>query len=267
MACPSYNINPNYTPGGNHPQYDYTDIASTAQFDPYAAPPPQPSQPQQSFAPAPTVIPLYHPTPYAYANPSTPQPPPAQSPEHHFIFDLPPELHSDVSSSTASAPTSTNHQQQQQQQRPQVHPPTETPMDTIAASQEQALREIHQQSSSRRRFEYQNQPPQEHDRQLATRTITVPASFNPTGSDAVHPLKREMKQRRHAGMALGGVSGALVGTLVLGPLGTVLGAPIGVYSANKLSKQGERRAQRKWEQRSVQDAAAHSPLVTNGTLT
>jgi hypothetical protein len=75
-------------------------------------------------------------------------------------------------------------------------------------------------------------------------------------------------------MALSGVGGALVGivvgTLVLGPVGTVLGpflgAPIGCYTANKLSKKGERRAQRQWEQRSVQDAAAHSPLVTCGEL-
>jgi hypothetical protein len=55
--------------------------------------------------------------------------------------------------------------------------------------------------------------------------------------------------------------------LVMGPVGTVLGAPIGCYTANKLSKQGERRAQRKWEQRSVQNyAAEHSTVVQSGTF-
>ena len=70
--------------------------------------------------------------------------------------------------------------------------------------------------------------------------VVAPNSRNPaTTSDAVHPLKKTMKKQRHVKMAAGGVGGALVGTLVLGPFGTVLGIPIGVYTTNKISKQGE----------------------------
>jgi hypothetical protein len=120
MACPNYRINPNYTPGSNYPQYEYTDIASTAQFDPYAASHPQPKPSQQSFAP--TVTPYHH-------NHDTNQVagPPA-GPQHHFIADLPPELKSDVSSTTASPPTN-QQQQRQEEEEPRVHPAVARPTE------------------------------------------------------------------------------------------------------------------------------------------
>jgi hypothetical protein len=131
MACPNYRINPNYTPGSNYPQYEYTDIASTAQLDPYAAPPPQP---QHSFASAPSV------TPYHNNNDTHQVPGPPVGPQHHFIADLPPN----ILSTTASPPT--NQQQQRHDEEPQVHPvsspPTKKPIDAIVAAQERALREI-----------------------------------------------------------------------------------------------------------------------------
>jgi hypothetical protein len=263
MACPSYRINPNYTPGSNYPQYDYTDIASTPQFDPYGPPrqsQQQQQQQQQSFMPAPSAPPV---TPYAhYTNQVTGSTSPSQEPlEQHFIFDLPPELKSE-GSSTASPITTTSTLPQQQQQEnlnyDAIMASQERDRQAIAASQGSLLREIQRQTSSRRLLESQHP----NHRELAI--ITVPMSTNPIGSDSIHPRKTEMKRERHVKMAVGVVSGALVGTLVLGPVGTVLGAPIGCYTANKLSKQGERRAQRKWEQRSVQDAAAHSCLVQSG---
>ena len=41
----------------------------------------------------------------------------------------------------------------------------------------------------------------------ATGGIVVPKSRNPTGSDAIHPLKREMKQRRQVATTAGAVGG------------------------------------------------------------
>lgn len=98
--------------------------------------------------------------------------------------------------------------------------------------------------------------------------VVSPTSRNrPAGtSDAIHPMKKEMKQRRHVKMAAGGVGGALMGTLVLGPVGTVLGIPIGVYTTNKLAKQGERRAQRKFEQHSVQEQAMNSKAMQSAAF-
>jgi hypothetical protein len=161
MACPNYNINPNYTPGSNYPQYDYTDIASTAQFDPYAAPrQPQPTAPPVTpydhYTNQGTGPPAYAPT-YDPTYQSTPPPPQQQESQEHFIFDLPPELKS--SESSTSSPTS--HQQHQPQ--PHVTPPAfsldqNKPKlhDPIVASQERAIREIQRQSSSRRSVEYTN---------------------------------------------------------------------------------------------------------------
>ena len=106
-----------------------------------------------------------------------------------------------------------------------------------------------------------------HHHQLV---VTVPTSQNNPmmgTSEAIHPRKSQMKREQHAKLAVSVVSGALVGTLVLGPVGTVLGAPLGCYTAKKLSKHGERQAQRKWEHASVQHAATQSSLVHgNGAL-
>jgi hypothetical protein len=126
-------------------------------------------------------------------------------------------------------------------------------MTEIIASQERIMEQAKRESSSSRALTTTT-----NTHPSSSRTLVVPQSRNPVGSDAVHPLKKEMKQKRHVKMAGGGVAGALVGTLVLGPFGTVLGIPIGIYTANKLSKQGERRAQRKFEQHSVQEQAMNS---------
>ena len=48
--------------------------------------------------------------------------------------------------------------------------------------------------------------------------LAIPRSRNPTGSDSVHPLKREMKQRRQVATTAGAVGGAIVGTVLLGPV-------------------------------------------------
>jgi hypothetical protein len=146
-------------------------------------------------------------------------------------------------------------------------PPTSTPsnMADIIASQERAMEQARSRTSSG----------SSSSRALTTTTNT-PSSHNPStsgtpnnnsnSSDAVHPLKKEMKQRRHVKMAAGGVGGAVLGTLVLGPFGTVLGAPIGVYTANKISKKGERRAQRKFEQHNVQQQAMNSSAMQSAAF-
>jgi len=82
--------------------------------------------------------------------------------------------------------------------------------------------------------------------------------------EAVHPRRKEMKQERKIKTMAGAVSGIVVGTLVAGPVGLVLGAPIGGYAANKISKQGERRAQRKYEKANFQKNAYKSAIVGRG---
>jgi hypothetical protein len=134
-------------------------------------------------------------------------------------------------------------------------------MTDIIASQERAMEQAKRASSSSRALTTTT-----NTHPSSSRTLVVQKSHNPGSSDAVHPLKKEMKQRRHVKMAAGGVGGALVGTLVLGPVGTVLGIPIGVYTTNKLSKQGERRAQRKFEQHGVQEQAMNSKAMQSAAF-
>jgi hypothetical protein len=101
-------------------------------------------------------------------------------------------------------------------------------------------------------------------RALATtsvRTLAVPRSNNPVGSDAIHPNRMQWKAARGSKTVVGATSGAIIGGLAFGPafpVGMVLGGAVGGYATNKLSKQGERRAQREWEQSSVQHGAKHS---------
>lgn len=105
-------------------------------------------------------------------------------------------------------------------------------------------------------------------RALTTSLPVVPESNNPTGSDAVHPNRLVWKHSRGGKTAAGAASGALVGGVIFGPafpVGMVLGGAAGGYVTNKLSKSGERRAQRKWEQSNFQRVAAHSPVV-NATM-
>jgi hypothetical protein len=135
-------------------------------------------------------------------------------------------------------------------------------MAEIIASQERAMEQAKSRNSPSRAITTTTNTHPSSNRSM----VVAPNSQNPTGSDAVHPLKKQMKRQRHAKMAAGGVGGALVGTLVLGPVGTFLGAPIGCYTANKISKKGERRAQRKFEQHSVREQAMNSPSMQSGAF-
>lgn len=97
----------------------------------------------------------------------------------------------------------------------------------------------------------------------ATANLVVPHSRNPTGSDSVHPHKKQMKQGRKVTTAAAATSGALVGAIVTGPafpVGAIVGGAMSGYAANKLHKQGERRAQRKWEQSNFQLGTNKAPI-------
>lgn len=97
--------------------------------------------------------------------------------------------------------------------------------------------------------------------------ITVPRSHNPTGSDAVHPRRAEMKQARKVKTATAATGGAIVGGVIFGPawpLGVVVGGAAGAVAGKQLSKVGERRAQRKWEKKNFQHYAASESAVAKG---
>eukprot|EP00547_Thalassionema_nitzschioides_P007406 CAMPEP_0194199282 /NCGR_PEP_ID=MMETSP0156-20130528/361_1 /TAXON_ID=33649 /ORGANISM="Thalassionema nitzschioides, Strain L26-B" /LENGTH=150 /DNA_ID=CAMNT_0038924157 /DNA_START=114 /DNA_END=566 /DNA_ORIENTATION=- len=81
---------------------------------------------------------------------------------------------------------------------------------------------------------------------------------------SIHPSKKQMKKMRKMKTAAGAIGGVIVGTLIAGPVGLVFGAPIGGYAANKISKSGERRAQRKFEKHSFQKTADQSMAALNG---
>lgn len=80
-------------------------------------------------------------------------------------------------------------------------------------------------------------------------------------TDGVHPNKYKMKHQRRDFTALGIVGGAVVGTMVFPVVGTAVGGAAAGYAFNKLSKQGERRAQRKWEKCNFQRQASQSHTV------
>jgi hypothetical protein len=96
--------------------------------------------------------------------------------------------------------------------------------------------------------------------------IRVPRSNNPHGADAVHPKKKTMKKQRKRRTAAGAVAGMAVGGLVLGPVGVFVGGAAGGVAANKIHKCRERRAQRKYEQKSFQQAATCSKTAQIGTF-
>jgi hypothetical protein len=83
-------------------------------------------------------------------------------------------------------------------------------------------------------------------------------------SDAIHPYKYEMKKARQTKTAAGATSGAFVGGIIAGPafpVGMIVGGAVGGYTANKVSKFGERRAQRKHEKNTVQRGANRAILA------
>jgi hypothetical protein len=72
----------------------------------------------------------------------------------------------------------------------------------------------------------------------------------------IHPKKREMKQDRKAKMAGCATTGAIVGAVLTGPVwpvGMAAGAAIGTYAGKVTARAGERRQQRKWEQKTFRD--------------
>lgn len=96
--------------------------------------------------------------------------------------------------------------------------------------------------------------------------MNIPSSHNPTGSDAVHPSRPQWKQTRGTKTAAGATTGAIIGGVAFGPafpIGMVLGGAAGGYAANKISKTGERRAQRKWEQNNFQKGTQQSLAVSH----
>jgi hypothetical protein len=91
----------------------------------------------------------------------------------------------------------------------------------------------------------------------------VPYSRNRNGSDGVHPNRAGMKTERQITTAAAAAGGAVVGAMVTGPIfpvGFVVGGAISGYTANKIHKQGERRAQRKWEQSNFQTGAQKASI-------
>jgi len=75
----------------------------------------------------------------------------------------------------------------------------------------------------------------------------------------VHPEKHAMKQDRKAKMAGAATTGAIVGAVLTGPVwpvGAMAGAAIGSYAGKVTARAGERRQQRKWEQKTFNEYLA-----------
>jgi hypothetical protein len=100
----------------------------------------------------------------------------------------------------------------------------------------------------------------QEDGEQESAILRIPQSSNPCGADAVHPQKQTMKKQRKRKTAAGAVGGMLVGGLTLGPVGVFVGGAVGAVATNKLCKIRERRAQRRFEQRSFQQAATNSNI-------
>ena len=135
----------------------------------------------------------------------------------------------------------------------------------IIASQERALAEAKQRALTTSSARTGNSTTSQA---LVPAIPEIPESTNPTGSDAVHPNRLVWKKTRGGKTVAGAAGGAIVGGVIFGPafpVGMVLGGAAGGYVTNKLSKCGERRAQRKWEQTNYQRVAAHSQ-ATHSTM-
>ena len=87
----------------------------------------------------------------------------------------------------------------------------------------------------------------------------APRSSSHRGIDAVHPQKLNMKKQRKHKTSVAALGGMVVGGLTLGPLGIFVGAASAV-ATNKVCKARERKAQRQYEQNSVQHGAAQSNI-------
>jgi len=76
-----------------------------------------------------------------------------------------------------------------------------------------------------------------------------------------HPEAQTMKRHRRHTRATYGMAGAVVGTIVLPLVGTIVGGCLAGYSVNLLLKRRERHAKRKWERDSFQSHAGASPAA------
>lgn len=127
--------------------------------------------------------------------------------------------------------------------------------DDIVASQARAWKDAQTRDYSTTMTTYQQ-----------SQQLKVPKSRNATGSDSVHPNKDIMKSERQLTTAAAAASGAVLGAIVTGPafpVGMIVGGVISGYTANKVHKQGERRAQRKWEQSNFQHGVLNAPIFRN----
>ena len=72
----------------------------------------------------------------------------------------------------------------------------------------------------------------------------------------VHPKKYQMKDARKVKTAASATTGAVVGGLMFGPfwpVGAVAGAAVGGYAGKVISREGERKQQRKWDKKNFND--------------
>ena len=200
-------------------------------------------------------------TPYYYPSPN--EAPPATASQ--VLIEIPPELRNELFANGEAAAIAAQEQalakaraSRQSHNGALVATPDNGVSADVIASQELALERIQRQSHA----------PHHHDTSSTSQALTVPMqvprSLNPTGSDSVHPNKKAMKEVRKGKTAVGVVGGATIGGIAFGPafpVGMVVGGAVGGYATNKLSKFGERRAQRKWEQQSFQHGTEVSPAV------
>jgi len=258
-----HQITPYYPPSGSDQRTYYN---SDTYYSGYSLPPTQaPHHPDASVYQAPTQQP--YPSNNYNSSWGFASPPPPTLHEVYSEFGSHPNTNTtvdllDTSTTFQPAPYPPPQESRIVSATPQELSTLDDIPADIIASQERAMAEAKQRALTRTST-------------TATRSNTtsqalvpalppVPESNNPTGSDAVHPDRLVWKQTRGTKTAAGAASGAIVGGVLFGPafpVGMVLGGAAGGYVTNKLSKHGERRAQRKWEQTNYQRVAAHSQVA------
>lgn len=75
----------------------------------------------------------------------------------------------------------------------------------------------------------------------------------------VHPNKYTMKAERKVKTAASASAGAVIGSVVLlpiWPIGAIVGAAVGGYAGKVVSRSGERKKQRKWDEKNLNEYTA-----------